>query len=159
MKRFLLLTFVFIAIHGCGLSTPKDEKVCIDLLKEVVPSPEGLVINRVERNEGKASLDDLREVYSNRFDDNIPSATQRLLDLYENENIDVSQTFVSLDVTYDGRIGKVREKALCRYLNYDGKKELISFTFQNQDIEQHKFLDLFLMRKRPSGLDSSYRVR
>lgn len=43
-----------------GLSTPKDEEVCIDLLKEVVPSPEGLVIDRVERTEGKASLDDLR---------------------------------------------------------------------------------------------------
>ncbi|SRR5690554_336582 len=159
MRRFLLLVCVAFALSGCGLSTPKDEEVCIDLLKEVVPSPEGLVINRVERTEGKANLDDLRTLYSKRFGGNIPSGTQGLLDLYERDNIDVSQTFVSLDVTYDGRIGKVRENVLCRYLNYDKKKELISFTFQNQDIEQHKFLDLFLMRKRPSGLDSSYRVR
>lgn len=159
MKRFLLLACVAIAFSGCGLSTPKDEQVCINLLKEVVPSPEDLVINRVERTEGKASLDDLRELYSKRFDGDIPSATQRLLDLYESDNIDVSQTFVSLDVTYDGRVGKVREDVLCRYLNYDEKKELVSFTFQNQDIEQHMFLDLFLMRKRPPGLDSSYRVR
>lgn len=159
MKGFLLLVCVAIAFSGCELSTPKDEKVCIDLLKEVVPSPDGLVINRVERTEGKAGLDDLRALYSKRFDGDIPSGTQGLLDLYERDNIDVSQTFVSLNVTYDGRIGKVRENVLCRYLNYQKKKELVSFTFQNQDIEQHNFLDLFLMRKRPSGLDSSYRIR
>lgn len=142
-----------------SLSTPKDEAVCIELLKEVITSPDGLVINRVERTEGKASLDDLKKLYSKRFNGDIPAATKKLLDLYDKNNIDVSRTFVNLDVTYDGRIGKVRENVLCQYLNYDMNKELISFTFQNQDIEQDKFLDLFLMRKRPSGLDSSYRVR
>ncbi|EGM76811.1 hypothetical protein Rhein_3048 [Rheinheimera sp. A13L] len=159
MKRFLLFASMAIALSGCGLSTPKDEQVCIDLLKEVVSSPEGLVINRVERTEGNASLNDIRELYSKWFDGDIPPATLRLLDLYERNNVDISQTFVSLDATYDGRVGKVRENVLCRYLSYDDKKELISFTFQGQDIEQHKFLNLFLMRNRPSGLDSNYRVR
>jgi hypothetical protein len=159
MKRILFLVCLVVAFSGCRISTPKDEAICIDLVKKVVPNPEGLIINRVERTDGKASLEDLRTLYSKRFSGNIPSGTQGLLDLYEKENISVSETFVSLDVTYDGRMGKMRENILCRYLNYDEKKELISFTFQNKDIEQHKFIDLFLSRKKPSDLDSSYRVR
>jgi len=159
MKRILFLVCVVVAFSGCMLSTPKDEAVCVDLVKEVVPNPESLIINRVERTDGKSSLQDLRRLYNTRFNGNIPSGTQELLALYEKKNIPVSQTFISLDVTYDGRVGKVRENVLCRYLNYDEKKELISFTFQNQDIEQHKFLDLFLNRKKPSGLDSSYRIQ
>src|SRR5690554_2674641 len=94
------------------LSTPKDEAVCVELLKEVVPSPDGLVINRIERTEGKARLDDLKKLYSKRFNGDIPAATKGLLDLYERDNIDVSRTFVNIDVTYDGRVGKVRENVL-----------------------------------------------
>lgn len=159
MQRVLFLVCVVVAFSGCGPMTPKDEVICVDLVNEVVPNPESLVINRVERTDGTASLEDLRTLYNARFNGHIPSGTQGLLDLYEKENLSVSQTFVSLDVTYDGRIGTMRENVLCRYLNYDEKKELISFTFQNKDIEQHKFFDLFLTRKKPSGLDDSYRIR
>jgi hypothetical protein len=159
MKRILLLIVVAVAFSGCDLLTPKDEVVCIDLVKEVVLNPESLIINRVGRTDGEASLEDLRKLYRARFNGRIPSASQELLDIYEKENLSVSQTFISLDVTYDSRIGKRRENVLCRYLNYDGNKELISFTFQNQDIEQYEFLELFLSRKRPSGLDARYRIR
>lgn len=158
MKFVVFFVLFACAFSGCRLSTPKEEAICIDLVKEVVPNPEGLIVNRIERTDGKASLEDLRKLYSAKFNGSIPPNTQELLNLYEKENLTVSQTFISLDVTYDGRMGKVRENSLCRYLNYDQKMELISFTFQNQDIEQHKFLDLFLTHKKPSGLDSSYRV-
>lgn len=147
-----------VLLAGCGLTTPKDERVCMDLVKSVVADPSTVQLNNTKRVEGPSSVRELEGLYRARRDGDISLAAQNLLNMYEEQGVKFTRTFVSLDVTFDGRLGRIRDDALCVYLSYDGKTELTSFTINNQDIEQHQFLDFFLMRDRPKGLDSSYRL-
>ena len=152
-----LLVVVAAAISGCEFGAQKDETACLDIMRQVIPDPSSMRVNHVNRTEGPATLDDLKRVISARFDGKIPPAHQKLLELYQVENLPITQTFIDADITHEG-VGNVREKVLCRYLEYEGRKELISFTIRNQDINQDQFFDFFLQRPRPKELDSSYRI-
>lgn len=159
MKRALVVLGMAAMMAGCGLTEQKDEQVCVDILKQVVIDPETVQVNSVKRTEGAARLSDLEQLYAKRFKGDIPPATQMLLEMYAEKNEAITQTFISVDTTYSARLGKVRDNVLCRYLNYAGHTELISFTIQNKDVEQHQFLDLFMGREAPAGLDTSYKIR
>lgn len=158
LKRGLVLSVMVISLAGCEMTTPKDERVCLDIVKSVVVDPATLQVNNVRRSEGSASIGDLEQLYRARRDGNMTPATQALLDLYKEKGLEITRTYVRLDVTFDGRSGRVRDEALCGYLSYDGNTELTSFTLNNQDVEQHQFLDFFIMRGHPKGLDSNYRL-
>lgn len=156
--RIATIGMMLVMLAGCGLTTPKDEAVCLDMVKLVVTDPSSIQINSTKRTEGRSSLQELERLYRDSLDGQLSAAAQSLLDAYEKAGIEVSQVFVRLDLTYASRTGKVRDNVLCRYLNYDGNTELISFTIQNKDIYQNQFFEFFLMRERPKGLDINYRI-
>lgn len=158
MKRIIILAATLAVLAGCGLATPKDEAVCLDMVKLVTVDPKSVQLNKTDRLEAEASIQDLENVHRSAASGSIPPAMQRLLDSYKERGVKVKETFISLDVTFDGRLGKVRDGALCRYFSYEGNTELASFTIQGKDINQNQFFEFFLMRDRPKGLDSRYRL-
>ena len=160
MLRHVIVVAGAALLSGCGdLLKPKVVSVCEDILKEVVLDPAGLKINSQEVIESPASVDDLYRLYDEQSENGISEAARALVDIYRQRGVQFTEVFVVLDSTYELKSGRQRDKAMCKYLEYEGTVELASFTIAGQHFDRSDFFAFFLTRRRPDDMDEMFQLK
>lgn len=159
LKTILMAGALAAVLSGCRSDTYKEEQVCLDIIKAVAIDPKNVQVNNSRVVQGPGSIEDIEQLYLTNRNGTISPAIRNLLELYKKQQIEVLWTYISLDVTYDVDEGRIRDNALCTYLNYDDKTELTAITLQNTDTYSDQFMRFFMLRGYPKHLDSEHRIQ
>lgn len=164
MKKVATGVMVLLLLSGCGpsgkeLADSKAFEICEEIVRSIVPDPSSTKTNRIKLTEGKLSADELEQFLLIRFDGEMPPSNAALIERHKKEPESLSEFFVEVDYTTQGKNGPTRDRAICRYLQRWEKRELISVTIRGRDYVHNELLMLLLQYGTPKSLDSINNIK
>lgn len=161
MVRLLFVLSATVLLTACEskMAVDKKESICVSIIKSTSVDPSSMVINSVENKEYNLSESDFIRFQNEKFDGNVPSSNVALRKMLIEEGASLKQSYVQVDYTSTGGVGKFRDRALCWFVNPKSGYELSGVTVRGVDYKSPQLLTIFLKYGKPAELDVMNRIK
>jgi len=157
MRRLLFLGLLLL-MAGCN-QKEKMESVCTDFVKSVAVDPSSVKINSIKSLGGPLGKEEVLRHFESRYPDGLPGVIKKSLESKLQAIEEAKVTMVQVDYTESSGIGVARDRALCKYYEWNDKNaELVAVSIKGKAYDQDDLFYVFVKYERPSGLSSSYKV-